>query len=175
MSTKIYNAYKYTGENIEMLLEDLRECKNWYSEWVIDRITSIFKPDVSTGVLWDIMGNILNGNGKILLNPEDAVLVYPHSGDLYVQFFCKEQVIGDMLSLSGRFVDFHYQNQTDMPDDISVAEWEGRALIWEEIHKDFWSVENGFCYGLVEPYWAAEVPMRLMKENLVQTKEQHDN
>lgn len=35
--------------------------------------------------------------------------------------------------------DYHYQNQTDQPDDVSDEEWEKRGDFYDVIFKDYWS------------------------------------
>lgn len=54
--------------------------------------------------------------------------VFFHKGQIYTQFFWTGP-----LTLSDRFTDFHYQNQTDPPDDIAYEEYEQRRIIWDEI------------------------------------------
>lgn len=165
MSTKIFNAYRYTGDSINTLLEDLRQCKEWYSQKVLDMLLDLFKGnEVSSASLFDITEQMLSGKIKMVLNPEDAVMVYPHQDDLYVQFFCKEGYIPEMVELSGRFEDCHYQNQTDKPEDVTEEQWECRSEIWDAIHKDYYSVENGFCYDLIKPYWSTEIACQLFRQ-----------
>ncbi|WP_424863025.1 hypothetical protein [Streptomyces sp. MMS24-I29] len=55
------------------------------------------------------------------------VLVYPYyRGNTYTK----------ALERTGLFTDYHFQNQTDRPGDISAKEWERRAADWESLTDD---------------------------------------
>ena len=48
--------------------------------------------------------------------------------------------------------DYHYQNQTDPPEDFDDEEWDERRSIWDEIFdKYFTPGEAGFVYEIVKP------------------------
>lgn len=168
MSTKNFNAYKYTGEDIVSLLEELRIMKNWYTAYKVNLVVSLFEGEVEMSAFWDIISTFATGKFSRLIDPKDCVMVYPHESGLYVQFFCEEKVIADMVTEN--FVDFHYQDQSDRSADIPEEEWAVRERVWDEITKDFYFVENGFSYNLLEPYWEGIIIQRLVEEGLVKVK-----
>ena len=48
--------------------------------------------------------------------------------------------------------DYHYQNQTDKPDDISDDSWERRALNWDSaIGPDYIPINHGFTVQFINP------------------------
>jgi hypothetical protein len=60
--------------------------------------------------------------------------------------------------------DFHYQNQTDKPEEISDKEWRKRERVWDAIDERGWS-----NYVLIEvcswdSYFAVEPSMDLLRE-----------
>ena len=169
MSTKIYNAYKYLGEDIKSLLEELRVMKEWHTEWKIDKVLSLFRDEVGMDALWDVISIFDTGKFSRLIDPKDCVMVFPHESDLYVKFFCEEKLIEDMLT--DNFVDFHYQDSTDRPEGISEEEYAERERIWDEISVNHYFTENGFSYNLLEPYWQGIIIERLVKQELVKVKE----
>lgn len=84
---------------------------------------------------------------KLLPNPTANAVVYrdPHKGWL-VQFFSETE-----LSLPKTFRDYHYQNQSDRPPNISEKEWGERKHCWKRVFRDV-SVpaEAGFTFSLLE-------------------------
>lgn len=46
--------------------------------------------------------------------------------------YCEHEEMLDIVYNSSWNVDFHYQDSTDHPEDISVDEWEHRRVTWEE-------------------------------------------
>ncbi|MFI9629265.1 hypothetical protein [Streptomyces sp. NPDC052042] len=65
------------------------------------------------------------------------VLVYPfYSGDTYA----------GALEKTGLFTDYHYQNQSDQPEDVAVEEWRQRQEDWNAVLD-----EDGSFAGL--PMW----------------------
>ena len=58
--------------------------------------------------------------------------LYLHNGRVY-GFINDEQGLYDYLIDNGEILDYHYQNQTDQPENISDKEWKERAKVWDEI------------------------------------------
>lgn len=61
--------------------------------------------------------------------------------------------------LNTQFKDYHYQNQTDKPDDISPQEWNARKMNWDRISDTYGSSYNDM--GMIYTIWRpSEVTVR---------------
>lgn len=58
--------------------------------------------------------------------------LYLHNGRVY-GFINDERGLYDYLIDIGEILDYHYQNQTDQPENISDEEWKERAKVWNKI------------------------------------------
>lgn len=159
MSTKIYNAYRYTGSlhQLTQFLFELRaELKNnfvaraaesWapkdfsYGEFV-EGLEKMFR----RGAVVDIVADVAMGN------PACSATVYPvrlrGRDALLVQFFgFFGGELGKILPASW-FKDFHYQNQTDT--DVPAREWVRRKQVWGKVFKTAHTpAEAGFNFDLI--------------------------
>ena len=60
-----------------------------------------------------------------------AVAVYPIKNKILARYFTEQRVFED-LWFSQKFVkDYHYQNQTDRPENISEKKWDQREKDWD--------------------------------------------
>ena len=136
MSTKIYNAYKYNGTITELHKELFRmrlDCRQLIENKLIE---------IQHGRMdfWDLSAMMGKGFGgesfAKRIGIDDCAIIYPHEDNLYVQFFNPSD-LGDyrseVMELNGNFKDYHYQNQTDKPDEVSDEDWEERGRVWDEI------------------------------------------
>lgn len=151
MSTKIYDAYKYSG-NIELLLSELVEMRSFYRKKRIYKIlgamTTILdvKPlvdytytyekddlvyDLPITNIMDVIKKFIDRKSWHPLNIEASAVVYLNRGNIYVQFFGLER--DEFLPLNDKFSDFHYQNQSDKDENITEEEWQERKQVWDEI------------------------------------------
>lgn len=73
--------------------------------------------------------------------------LYPYDGETYGVAFGADKVIEKFLDLP-EVSDFHYQNQTDKPDEISEEEWKYRGKVWDDILGYTRFSENAFQYCL---------------------------
>ncbi len=68
-----------------------------------------------------------------------VVAVYPYRGRTYLRTFAEScSVVGECLDFvreMPELEDFHYQNQTDPPDDVSAKDWAKRRRVWDGITK----------------------------------------
>jgi hypothetical protein len=66
-----------------------------------------------------------------------TVAVYPHNGRYYLRTFCESvSVVGTVLDFVEQLPeleDYHYQNQSDRPDEVSAREWAQRRDTWNAI------------------------------------------
>lgn len=61
-----------------------------------------------------------------------SVAVIPHEGDVLMLTYGPAHPPFATLIEDAGFTDFHYQNSTDRPDEITEEEWEVRAAAWDE-------------------------------------------
>ncbi len=69
-----------------------------------------------------------------------AVAVYPYRGQVYIRTFVEPcSVVGKVLGFVREMPeveDYHYQNQTDPPEEVPPKEWAKRRRVWDGITKD---------------------------------------
>jgi hypothetical protein len=67
------------------------------------------------------------------------------------------------------FQDYHYQNSTDKPNDVTDSEWRQRELAWESVLPG-WTrpIERGLSYSVVDwdDYQSAVHSKSLIQENI---------
>jgi hypothetical protein len=81
------------------------------------------------------------------------VTIFERKNKLYGTFFDQTNKNYKQLFDKDIAVDYHYQNQTDKPDEISWRDWRFREKVWEDIFDDIsvlWiSSEAGVVYNIV--------------------------
>lgn len=88
---------------------------------------------------------------------------------MYFGYFDIEEMITD----SGQILDYHYQNQTDRPENISQEEWKQREADWNEaIGPDFIPINHGFSiclfnHGLIIPRYDPELEIEFPSEEVM--------
>ena len=142
MSTKIYNAYKWNG-NIYSLLEFLQELKPKVWQHKLDFLknyTGSFDEvlEEMKKVMWVGLNNPLNVSS--------SAVVYFYKRKIFVQFF---DVHHSFLE-DERLQDFHYQNQVDMPDNVTNRHWNYRCKVWDAIFKTGVPSEDGLTFGIID-------------------------
>jgi hypothetical protein len=76
--------------------------------------------------------------------------IYPISRKILFMAFGNMDFI-DYIAMQDVVQDYHYQNQTDKPDDISESSWQKRYEDWEEaIGPDFVPSNHGLSISLVK-------------------------
>ncbi len=103
----------------------------------------------------------MNRGLNIMANPEASAVVYPHKGRVYVQFFGTDE---HHITLDDNFIDYHYQNSTDMPDDVTEEEWLEREETWEAILGGEAPAQRGFAYEFTNTYIAWDIAEYVMQE-----------
>lgn len=160
MSTRIYNAYQVVDPatiwevlhdirikaraNISVVLKELyrdlaRGIKEGSPGWkeFLKRHT-----DTPRERIWfvrdEVVRQMREQAGSMARNPFDFdvwVNVRRFGGDFYLHGGCDMMMrnVLDFLAEDARLVDFHYQNSTDKPDEISEEEWENRRDVWNDM------------------------------------------
>lgn len=172
MSTKIYSAYKYNGD-IEQLKADLKQIRKEYFDKTYSSLKDIFlksydpkKDEDRVKTIFDFQKLIEEAMSKGYvseLSPEANAVVYFQEGKIYVQFFIGRW--DEPENLPERFVDYHYQNQTDQPEEINDEEWEEREETWDKIleEEDIPSLA-GFTYEIFSKPHVSNVIMKLIDD-----------
>lgn len=156
MSTKIYNAYKFNG-TIEELIQHIRDYKTTWIDYHVDRLrsskmTKMIKEDGYNFLdLIDIMKEHSQKKyptHRDFFDVRGSVWVGFFEGNIYVQSDLNDKHYPfekDIESfIDDRFVDYHYQNQSDpwytYRDDLTEAEvleaekdYTERGRIWDAI------------------------------------------
>lgn len=161
MSTKIYNGIKFKSKDFYLLLQELIEVKNKAKEVSINLISD-------KDLLYFIGGNkledkdaysiaqefseALDSNNKskwaLVPNVHFSVVIYPTpEGDIYGYYFDSNKVEYNNL-LKPLYTDFHYQNQSDPPTNLSEEEWDFRREKWDQL-VDYKFKDTGFTYEFV--------------------------
>ena len=161
MSTKLYNGIKFKSNNIKEVLDQLISVKETAKQIAIDSIS-----DEDLGLFigannlldknhWDIARDLMEaidcnnyGKWKFLPRLRFSVVVYPTAeGDIYGYYFdADKKEYNDLIEPF--YTDFHYQNSSDRPSDITEEEWDFRREKWDELLKDKFK-DTGLTYDIV--------------------------
>jgi hypothetical protein len=87
---------------------------------------------------------VINANSRCMergipLDFDCSMVVFYYHKKVYVQFFNFNRKWDDTfkeLRKSRKIKDWHYQNQTDKPDNLSDEYWSAREDVWEGIFKE---------------------------------------
>jgi hypothetical protein len=113
-----------------------------------------------------------------------TVCIYPYRDQFYLRTFCEGGSIFrnvlDFVKKLPELEDFHYQNQSDRPDDIPAKDWANRRRVWDGIskknhdigvHLDLEICSWG-CFHLIDPWihlakeWVANPPVLPSREEV---------
>jgi hypothetical protein len=75
----------------------------------------------------------------VMLDLDLSMVVFYYQKKVYAQFFNFTYWWRDVfkeLRKARKIKDWHYQDQTDRPDNISEETWEARGHLWENIFKE---------------------------------------
>lgn len=171
MSTKIYCAYRYDG-SIEQLLGEMELIREDYYKKSYEFVKKCFveswkgEPDKRVNAIMEftrVISNEIKTDNNSPMNLEASAMVYFHKGKIYVQFFIGRY--GEPENLSKNFIDFHYQNQTDMPEEVTDEDWEKRKLTWNEIFGDSGiPARAGLIYQIFGESHISDITMQLLDD-----------
>ncbi len=78
--------------------------------------------------------------------------IIPHGEDILMMYFGNHDIFRE-INIMEYFDDYHYQNQTDRPEEISNEEWDKRKKDWDEaIGPDYIPADHGFTKELITNY-----------------------
>lgn len=62
-----------------------------------------------------------------------SLTVFPYNGNFYGIYFTQSTELANFFKGREWVKDFHYQNQTDQPEDVSDQEWAVRSHVWDTV------------------------------------------
>ena len=165
MSTKIYNGIKFKSNNIYEIIHQLKGIRGEAIKVGIDDlIKNTLKPFILFKNLeetcgFDIIQKLnedLRKEHRLLIDPcfLFEIIIFPHKTDGIFGYFITDniQAYEDMLYNNNIAEDFHYQNQSDQPEDISDEEWEYREKVWDDLLPGSGHLtDNGMVFQIVRP------------------------
>ncbi len=162
MSTKIYNGIKFISKDIREVLDQLISIKpkaiEVAAEMVCDE-TMLYRfikaNKLENHSSDDICHNLIdatNTSSKHLYafapSINFLVYVYPDSDGIY-GFYIDSNKKKYYDLLAPFYTDFHYQDQSDMPDNMTDEEWNFRRDKWDKL-VDYKFKDTGFTYHIVD-------------------------
>ena len=103
---------------------------------------------------------------QYVIKPEgykSSLLVIPCGSKLLAMTF-GNSLLNDTLVNNLNLNDYHYQNQTDKPDNISSKAWETRRKTWHKaIGPDYVPINHGFEFSLVDDNCISLVGLKLYR------------
>ncbi|SOC21754.1 hypothetical protein [Thalassospira xiamenensis] len=93
----------------------------------------------------EIERELIKGHRSPLHDFGCEIILYPHEGEIYGQMLVEQSSYREAWFDNPSVVDFHYQNQTDGPDNVSEEEWEARSDIWDAIFNRHPSSTMALC------------------------------
>jgi hypothetical protein len=128
----------------------------WVNEFKEPKIPEWEHPLKEMGVLeieYVIQANSRCQDRGVPLDFDCSMVVFYYQKKVYVQFFNFNywwQDTFNELIKTKKIKDWHYQNQTDMPDNISEEAWAERYNVWEGVFKEQESNTPAQCGFTVE-------------------------
>lgn len=176
MSTKIYNAY-FVRQPLRLIFSGAKTLERGIVRKWIKKMNAMFDSydpkrfTVSKTVFEiEILSTVLSyiQQGLSSFNPECSLVVYPYPGSdsFIVQTFGVED-----KEAEGRFIkklfgkDFHFQDQSDPPEDVHPDRWEERKKIWEKVLPGTQPPsKSGFSYDMITKESAGRLALEVFFE-----------
>lgn len=158
MSIKIYDAYEFKGPQ-EELLQFCKEVRlQWVEYFVGERIEPFNKNNDDIEAILNRVREETNKKHNYIIDIFDfkgQIVVYPHKERLFLQFFIDQaflrKIVEPMIESDTRFIDYHYQDQSDpwycfgeisaskLESELEEAEkdWKEREKIWNDIFEEY--------------------------------------
>lgn len=173
MSTKLYNGIKFKSNKLGTVIQQLHSLKEESVKRVQDTFNDVNSANFITMVLLYMkclrygikVENRLDFEKVLrdeLRNPYSqfcflykfSVVIFERKNKLYGVYFDNTHKNYKELFDKDIAEDYHYQDQSDKPDDISNREWNFRKTVWNDIFDDIsvlWiPSEAGVRYTIVD-------------------------
>ena len=175
MSLKVYNGIKFKSRNLPEIVSQLYAIKeqakknsNDYlmndggrivhlmvKNKIIDNFEDIFTKEFTSDDYWNVDRLItasLDSRWRDRMEPNFNfnVCVIPWTDGNVYGIYYDDDIEENRALLNDIADEYHYQNQTDQPDDIDDEEWSERRDVWNEIFDKYCSPNDaGFIYEIV--------------------------
>jgi hypothetical protein len=171
MSTKLYTGIKFKSNKLSTVIRQLNGLKEEAKEnvmktfrregehWNFIALVNLYENAIKNGKKvenkWDLM-RILNDelrkrNSEFWF--EFGVTIFERKNKLYGVYYDLTHNNYKMLFNRDIAVDYHYQDQTDKPDEVSNKNWNFREKVWKDIFDDIsclWMPkEAGVVYEII--------------------------
>ena len=166
MSTKIYNGIKFKTNDIYELYDLLNDFKIESSlllrkgfdkklPFILKQVMKDYYIEhKNLDSVWEIADLFKKDFQKndFRVDYNNYIQIYPHpeTKALYGYFILDSE--SENLLLSKDWVeDYHYQNSSDGPDDMSYEEYSKRGDLWDELFASSYKIEDsGFKYKIMD-------------------------
>lgn len=130
LARKMY--YKDFCIFLDLYAIDKDKAKEYYKEYCKNEfVPSFMKIRFYLGFL----DKVKEADKKPFLSVYDfgcSVRVFPIHDKILGMYFTQKSELSDIILSHKNIIDYHYQNQTDKPDDISDEEWNLRERDWDK-------------------------------------------
>jgi hypothetical protein len=187
MSTKIYDAV-ISELSLEQLLENFKKeipvvkkiVKSEYNRLLAQQSIELFDAS-ETLTIKEAIGNANAKNQETLdsiklnarvpydLNFEYSVLLFPLENKTLMMFFCQNIKFHRHFMSLPYVSDYHYQNSSDKPENISQEDWNKRSSDWDTVlGGNGWGrpIDNGlqFTFNSNDVYFRTLVSLKHIKK-----------
>ena len=145
-NTKRLNGDEWVREMLEKTKNNIRQNRIWKS--VLNAEWSSLWIDIYTRTT-EIIDHPKNHlEDMVACSFKSSIQIFPIKNKTLVMYFGSSEG-QKILEECGYVSDYHYQNQTDRPDNILEKEWKQRAMDWENaIGPDYIPINHGFTVKL---------------------------
>lgn len=151
MSTKLYTGIKFNSNKLGAVIRQLHSLKDEAVSNVMETfrkgpksfnfayLLDLYDKAVESGMKIDAPFGLERILHKELRRPynefgfEFGVTIFERKNKLYGIYYDQSGKNRHMLFDRGIAVDYHYQDQTDKPDDVSWRDWNFRETVWSDI------------------------------------------
>ena len=175
MSFKVYNGIKFKSRNLPEIVGQLYAIKEqakknsnnnlmndggrivhlMVKNKIIDNFEDIFTKEFTSDDYWNVdrlITESLDSRWRDRMEPNFNfnVCVIPWTDGNVYGIYYDDDIEENRALLNDIADEYHYQNQTDQPDDIDDEEWSERRDVWNEIFDKYCSPNDaGFIYEIV--------------------------
>jgi len=180
MSTKIYNGIRFKSKDIQEVTRQLTNLRkkaielgnarvndqlglaifvalsSKYKKWGVELTKEKYQKNPRSFMMfleWEIQ-ECFRAQQRKRFEPQFlfSVMLFPHSdGTLYGYYLDDDHPEYRKLLLENIADEFHYQNQSDPPEDIPYEEFEAREKVWDKILGSDTFNDRGWEFSIVRP------------------------
>ncbi len=155
----IKDLYTYFGEDVTTKITDEKMLRRINQIKEGKNLEEIARCDIFdfTSEMKEHETKFGDGFGKF------KILYIPDKSNVYGMYFGDHTYSGIIWD-DEHFEDYHYQNQTDMPDGMTKQRWKTREKTWDRIiGPDYIPVNHGFEVQILD-YYDSLTEMKILKD-----------